>query len=225
MGPRAAASAVALSFVALALGACGGAVATDLFSGPGGDPSATPTSTPTGTTTGTVPPAPTGTVTPTSTTQPTDPPPPPPPPPVDAGRPDARVDSGTPDAGPDASTDAGGGPGITCGPGLSCGLTQTCCAVYVIPNYRFECRAGTAATCPNPSTDIHCDSSEDCPTSARLCCGDKAVSGTYYNALTCRSSCTGNDVVFCDPASPATSCRTGQKCEASTILKGFHYCD
>lgn len=212
MGPRAAASLVALSFTALALAACGGAVATDLFA-EGGDPDASvsPGPTTTSTSTGSVPTTPT--VPPTTPTDP--PPPPPPPPPIDAGRPDARDASTTVDA---------GGPGISCGGGLSCGLTETCCAVYVVPNYRFECRAGTNATCPSPSTDIHCDSSEDCPTSARICCGDKATGG-YYNTLSCKSSCTGNDIVFCNPASPAASCRSGQTCKASTILNGLSYCD
>ena len=219
MGPRSAASAVALSFAALALAACGGAVATDLFSEPGADASAPPSFTGTATALpdGAVPPGPTPTVPPTTPTEP----PPPPPPPVDAGRPDARVDAGN-----DASTTVdAGGPGITCGPGLSCGLTETCCAVYVVATYRFECRPGTAASCPNPSTDIHCDSSEDCPTSARVCCGDKSSSGTYYNNLSCKSSCTGSDITFCNPASPAASCRTGQTCKESTILRGFYYCD
>ncbi len=224
----------ACATLGLGLVACGGAVSTDFFAtdvptsdagggtdsagggGGGGEDVSTP------------PPDPTTTATTTTTT------PPPPPPPVDAGRPDASsrdssvVDSSVVDSSVvDSSVDAGGGAAISCGVGTSCTLSETCCAVYVVTSstYRFECRAGVAATCPSPATDIHCDSSEDCPSSARICCGDKSATNSYYNELACKSSCNGNDVTFCNPATPAASCGAGRACVASAILKGFFFCD
>jgi hypothetical protein len=145
---------------------------------------------------------------------------PPPPPPLDAGKPDSSVrDSGT-----DASTDSGT-TGITCGTG-ACALADTCCALYTASSgtYRYECRAGRV-TCPEPSTQIECDSAEDCG-SGKVCCGDKATIGNYYNDVTCRTSCTNNgDVRFCNPASPAASCPAGKACRQSAILPNYYYCE
>ncbi len=145
---------------------------------------------------------------------------PPPPPPVDAGKPDSSVrDSGT-DSGADSGTT-----GITCGTS-SCGLADTCCAIYnnSSGNYRYECRAGQV-TCPEPSTQIECDSAEDCG-AGKVCCGDKASVGNYYNDITCKSSCSGNgDVRFCNPASPAASCPAGKACRQSAILPNYYYCE
>lgn len=205
---------VVLSASAL-LFACGGATATDLF----GDPAPADTTAPTATTPGTTPTS----TTPPSPTTPPGPTTPPTPttPPKDAGGPprDASVPDG---AKPDAST----GTGIACGTVGACPLTDTCCALYQAASqtYRYECRAGKV-TCPEPSTQIECDSSEDCPTGAKICCGDRVQigGGGYYDKLECKSSCGGNDVTFCNPASPAASCGA-RACVASTLLPGYFAC-
>lgn len=192
------------------LAACGGATATDLFSDPA-DATA-----PTSTTTSTVPTT-TGTPTTTSpTTKPTDEPPPI----TDGAVPPRDASDGSR---PDATT-RDGGPGINCGTS-TCGAADTCCAQFSNGTYRFECRAGQV-TCAEPSTQINCDNNEDCPNAgARICCGDRVSAGgfTYYDNLKCAATCTGNDVIFCNPANPTPACGT-KACQESTILRGYYAC-
>lgn len=206
---------VVLSASAL-LFACGGATATDLF----GDPAPADSTAPTATTPGTTPTS-TSTTPPSPTLPPPEPTTPPTTPPKDAGGPPR--DASVPDAAkPDASTTAG----IACGTAGACALTDTCCALYQVASqtYRYECRAGKV-TCPEPSTQIECDSAEDCPAGAKICCGDRVQvgGGGYYDKIECKSSCGGNDVTFCNPASPAASCGA-RACVASTLLPGYFAC-
>lgn len=201
--------------VGAVLVACGGATASDLFGDPATD-AGTSTPSPTITSTGTPTTPPTNPTTP-PTTPPTNPPPIPDagPPKDDAG----RVDAGR-DAGPTTS-------GITCGT-KTCALADTCCANFNATNgtYAYECKTGRV-TCAEPSTQIECDSNEDCAGNpvAKTCCGDRVSSGgsSYYNEITCVVACTGNDVVFCNPANPSASCGT-RPCVESTILRGYYAC-
>ena len=198
-------------FLGTLLAACGGATATDLFTDPA-DATA-----PTSTTTSTVPTT-TGTPTTTSpTTKPTDEPPTI----TDGSVPPRDASDGSR---PDANTVRDGGPGINCGT-LTCGAADTCCAQFMSGTYRFECRAGQV-TCAEPSTQINCDSNEDCPNSAaKICCGDRVTAGgfSYYDNLKCAATCTGNDVIFCNPANPTPACGA-KACQESTILRGYYAC-
>ncbi len=116
---------------------------------------------------------------------------------------------------------------VSCGATLTCPLGDTCCANGAAAPYRFECKAGKVE-CAAPSVDIQCDSAEDCAGagSADICCGDRVTEGgrTTYRSLSCRSSCNGGNVTFCNPTKPAASCGQGQRCGASTILPGYFTC-
>ncbi len=184
--------------VAVLLAACGGATKSDLFA--------------------TDVPEAGGTRGPAADAAPQDDPPAPAPEPPDASGPDVGRDAGVVDTGGPPGPQ---GPSIKCGAAATCPLTDTCCAFGQGATLRFECRAGQV-TCPSPSTDIRCDSAEDC--AGKICCGDRAGSAAY-NELSCRSTCNDGDVTFCDPATPAASCRPGKACKASTILRGYFACE
>jgi len=204
---------VAGLFFGVVLVACGGATATDLFGDPASDAGTTPTATPTGNPT-TPPTTPTGTPTTPPTTPPRE----------DAGPPpkDAAPDTNRPDAARDA-----GVTGIQCGASKACALTDTCCASFNVGTgtYTFDCKTGQV-TCAEPSTQINCDSAEDCAgATGKICCGDRVTAGSsgYYDNVTCATTCGGNDVIFCNPASPAASCGA-RPCVESTLLRGYYVC-
>lgn len=196
--------------------ACGGATATDLFGDLSSDAGTSPTGT--STSTSTVPTtSPTTPPVPTPTTNPTTPPPD-----KDAGTRDAS-DASRIDSGRDA-----GAVGIACGTS-TCPAADTCCASYNAAGgtYTFQCRAGQV-TCTEPSTQINCDSAEDCAGSGtnKICCGDRVTSGGggYYDNVKCAATCGGNDVIFCNPATPTVSCGA-RPCQESTLLRGYYVCN
>lgn len=133
--------------------------------------------------------------------------------PIDANVPDAIVN-------PPKSS-------ITCG-NTPCAIGQTCCANGERAPFNHVCKPDKGG-CGDPSVIIQCDSAGDCataPGNARICCGERVIDNgrTSYRDVTCRTSCTGTDVRFCDPSNPAASCGAQGRCGPSTILPGYNTC-
>jgi len=184
-------------FVSAGFVACGGATPSDLFSEATSDGGSTTTTTDASNGNGF-----------TGTDSATPPPP----------EPDAAVPPPTPDSGPPKGA-------VLCGE-KTCPVGDTCCANGAATPFRYECRAGNVK-CDDPSILIQCDSAEDCASgSAKICCGERVFENgrTTYRDLTCRSSCNGGDVRFCNPSSPAASCGAQGRCGPSTILPGYNTC-
>jgi hypothetical protein len=126
-------------------------------------------------------------------------------------------------------------PGISCGQGASGEIncsptTQYCCgSASGGSGVNFECKA-TLATCGG--VKIMCDDTADCPGVSPYCCGT-FVQNTGYTKIACSANPAcgtpgGNTsyVRFCDPGAKTDECvGNGETCSGqSGSLPGYTYC-
>ena len=82
---------------------------------------------------------------------------------------------------------------------------------------------------PTPwRSPAECDEPTDCP-DGNVCCGRLKTVGstTFYEEISCRSTCNdGDDVIICDPADDTSqSCPEGKVCKKSSLIpSGYHFC-
>jgi hypothetical protein len=128
------------------------------------------------------------------------------PPPTDAG---AAIDSSpATDAGPVDLT-------VACGQ-MRCPAGDSCCSAVLGAS---SC-VTTAQSCNPPSTLESCSDSSQCTASLghpAQCC--EAMSGE--RSISCRTSCTGNEAIVCDPTLMVPGCPAGTTCQPNAT--GFSY--
>ncbi len=148
-----------------------------------------------------------------------------------------RKDTGTPQE--DAGVPDTGGPkedpGISCGQGaageINCNpTTQYCCgSASGASGVNFDCK-NALATCSG--VKIMCDDRADCPAVNPYCCGT-FVQNTGYTKIACSmnaacgtTTASTSYVRFCDPTAKTDECAVeGKTCNGqSGSLPGYTYC-